>query len=108
MSYCRFADDKTIALYAEQEGIDIERSDVYVYTDVGGWLACCACRITGMAGPWEHYSTDAMIAHLREHIAAGHAVPDDVIPALEVDREENDAFIAAHRPGHEPRTKESA
>ncbi len=65
-------------------------SDVYVYLHVGGYLCCCACSLTD---DWRHTSTDAMIAHLREHIAAGDTVPADVIPALDADREENDAFI---------------
>jgi hypothetical protein len=73
VSYCRFSE-----------------ADVYVYCHVGGYLCCCACSLSD---DWEHDSTDAMVAHLREHIAAGHFVPDDVIPALEADREENDAFI---------------
>ncbi len=79
MSYCRLGAD----------------SDVYVYLDCGGHLACCAC----LSDEWAHNSTDAMIAHLREHIAAGHDVPGDVIPALEADRAENDAYIAT---GAEP------
>jgi hypothetical protein len=95
MSYCRFASAETVAKFAGGEYGPDEPSDVYVYLDCGGWLACCACRIEGMSGRWEHYSTDAMIAHLRAHIAAGHTVPADVIPALEADRAENDAFIAA-------------
>jgi hypothetical protein len=78
MSYCRFSDE----------------SDVYVYSDVGGWLSCCSCALVDDSQQWRHFSTDAMIAHLREHIAAGHDVPDDVILALEAHREENDTFIA--------------
>lgn len=74
MSYCRFGE-----------------ADVYVYLHVDGHLCCCWCRLSD---DWEHPSTDAMIAHLREHIAAGHYVPDDVIPELEADRQENDTFIA--------------
>jgi hypothetical protein len=74
MSYCRFS-----------------HADVYVFLAVGGYLECCACRLD--ENNWTHASTDAMVAHLREHIAAGHVVPDDVIPALLADREENDAFI---------------
>jgi hypothetical protein len=66
-------------------------SDVYVYCDVNGYLCCCGCDLSD---DWRHYSTDAMIAHLRKHVEAGHTVPDDVIPELEADRARNDALIA--------------
>lgn len=69
-------------------------SHVYVYCDVNGYLACCGCRL---GDKWAFYSTDDMIAHLREHLEAGHTVPDDLIPALQADRDENDAFIEQER-----------
>lgn len=75
MSYCRFSE-----------------ADVYVFPDVRGYLSCCGCWLD-KRGNSAYYSTDDMIAHLREHIAAGHHVPDHVIPALERDREENDHWI---------------
>lgn len=74
MSYCRFSD-----------------GDVYVYLDYCGYLCCCACALDGGTN---FHSTAEMVRHLGEHIAAGHIVPDDVIPALEADREENDRYIA--------------
>jgi hypothetical protein len=67
-------------------------SDVYVYLCVDGHLECCACLLST---DWKHRSTDDMIAHLRTHQAAGHTVPPHVIPKLEANRDENDAFIAA-------------
>lgn len=70
MSYARFGDD----------------SDVYVYMGRDG-LCCCACR---RGENRKHLSTDDMINHLREHVAAGDTVPDDVIPDLEADREDNE------------------
>lgn len=89
MSYCRFASVGSAREFGD------EPSDLYVYLDCSGYFRCCACRITGMSGNWSYYSTDDMIAHVREHIAAGHAVPSDVIPRLEDERAENDAFISA-------------
>jgi hypothetical protein len=75
MSYARFSE-----------------GDVYVFLNVGGTLECCGCSL---GDRWDFDSTDAMLEHLREHAAAGHAIPDRCIPGLEEDREENDAFIKA-------------
>lgn len=79
MSYARFGQDK---------------SSVYVYLSVKGHLECCGCMLdeTGNAS-WVYPDTDSMIAHLREHIAAGDTVPDNVIPELEADKEQNEDFI---------------
>lgn len=76
MSYVRFGSDG---------------SSVYVYTDINGYLACCGCRL---GDKWDFHSTDEILAHLREHQAAGHDVPDSVLEDLERDRDENDKFIA--------------
>jgi hypothetical protein len=74
MAYARFSED----------------SDVYVYLDVGGFLACCGCS----QGPsFSATTTEDMIDHLKEHIMAGDVVPDYLIPALEEDRNENDVWI---------------
>lgn len=72
-------------------------SDVYVFLDVGGFLSCCGCGLSRKS--FKANSTDEMIAHLREHIAAGDCVPADVIPGLEAVRAENDSFI---KQGGEP------
>ena len=101
MSYARFSWDG---------------SDVYVFLNVGGYLDCCGCLLEEyewVEDPGYKFSggylkptvgietrfttTDDMIEHLRRHIAEGHTVPDDVIPDLEADREENEAFIAERR-----------
>lgn len=63
-----------------------EDSSVYVFKSIYGHLECCGC-ISG--DKWEYRSTAEMVAHLREHIAAGHQVPDRVIPALERDDARN-------------------
>jgi hypothetical protein len=61
-------------------------SDVHVFMSTRGWLECCGCILKK---GWQYRSTDAMVAHLQEHIAAGHSVPADVIPALRRDDTEN-------------------
>jgi hypothetical protein len=38
-------------------------------------------------------STGALVVHLRDHVAAGHGVPQRTFEQLEDDRSENDAFI---------------
>jgi len=75
MSYARFGED----------------SDVYVYADAeAGYLRCVGCNV-------DFSSTDAMLEHLRGHIASGDAVPAKVIPALEADRAKNDEWLATAR-----------
>jgi hypothetical protein len=55
-------------------------SDVYIYDDVNGGTTCCGCvRGLDMDGDPAHPET---VAHVREHIARGDAVPDFVIPRL--------------------------
>jgi len=66
-------------------------ADVYVYADVAGYLCCCGCSLNK---DWQHYSTDAIIAHLREHQQAGDHVPEYVFEDLLADKEENDRWIA--------------
>lgn len=80
MSYVRFGEDE---------------SDVYVYLDCDGYLCCCACRL-GEA--WQHYSTEACLAHLDAHRAAGHCVPDHCIEGLKAHASENDEWIANFKP----------
>lgn len=56
-----------------------EDSDVYVFDDVRGGTTCCACNLAD----GDFNGTRAqMIDHLREHVAAGHAVPADIFTAL--------------------------
>jgi len=74
MSYARFAND----------------SSVYVFLSVYGEFECCACCLRHDES---FYSTDAILAHLAEHKAEGHRIPDRTLERLEADREENDAFI---------------
>ena len=60
MSYARFGRD----------------SDVYVYPDVGGYISCCGCSLSR---DWAHYSVESVVNHMREHVDAGHTVPDDLL-----------------------------
>lgn len=56
VSYCRFAWDN---------------SDVYVYESAQG-IECCGCRLSKN---WFVGTDVEMIAHLTEHLIAGHTVP---------------------------------
>lgn len=69
MSYCRFSE-----------------ADVYVFMHTHKFLECCGCSL---GDQWDFHSTADMVAHLREHIAAGHDVPAWVIPQIEADDAEN-------------------
>jgi hypothetical protein len=79
-------------------------SEIYIYDDVSGGTTCCGCSLND-DGRWngdrnpdyrDHRDDDEnepnvaghpeTIAHVREHIAAGHAVPDFVIPRLQKDQ----------------------
>lgn len=50
-----------------------EGSDVYVYPDTGGYVACCGCSI---GDKWDFHSAPEVVAHMREHVLAGNTVPD--------------------------------
>ena len=60
-------------------------SDVYVFVSVAG-LTCCGCFL---GDRWDFYSTQQMVDHLEEHIAAGHNVPPTLIPELWLDDRAN-------------------
>lgn len=67
-------------------------SDVYVFCSVDAHLECCGCWLGGE----RHFrSTEAMLAHLDAHRAAGHMVPEYAYDGLRADAEKNDSFIAA-------------
>lgn len=59
-------------------------SEVYIYDDVAGGITCCGCDLVAATAISFNCPTAAeMVDHVRAHIAAGHAVPDFVIPRLE-------------------------
>jgi hypothetical protein len=71
MSYSRFGADG---------------SDVYTFPSDRG-LECCGCPLLPWppGGSFTTRDLDAFAAHLDQHRAAGHAVPDDVMPAIRAD-----------------------
>lgn len=54
------------------------QSDVYVYEDRDGWV-CCGCRLGQVSLSVSEPAQ--MIAHMREHVAAGHKVPAHALEA---------------------------
>ncbi|MEV0274289.1 hypothetical protein AB0H43_36425 [Hamadaea sp. NPDC050747] len=61
-------------------------SAVYIY-DTDDGVVCCSCLLypaDGLGDLPSHLEATPgrMIEHVRAHIAAGHAVPDFVIPGL--------------------------
>ena len=74
-------------------------SDVYVFASTGGWVECCACPLHPQAwGSYELHGADEVVAHLQEHVAAGHEVPADLLdPATYPDND----FVPYVRPQRE-------
>lgn len=87
-------------------------SDVYVFVSSDA-IECCGCLLqerewvddpgykffggyfkkVGEEVPCRFQTTAEMVAHLEDHKAAGQCVPDDVIPALLADADENEHFL---------------
>jgi hypothetical protein len=82
VSYCRFcpADNR----------YGWPASDLYVYLDCGGYLLCCGCPL---GNSFRAYRTADMVAHVEEHIRAGHVVRASLITDLMADAEENDKWM---------------
>lgn len=95
MSYCRFGD-----------------SDAYIYIGVYGF-ECCGCimaprekypepRVDMFGITWEDYSLPVgpfdtareMLAHIAEHRAAGHYIPEDVDQRIKEDYPDLDISTA--------------
>lgn len=74
MSYTRFGPDSDVYVFMSDEGIE-----------------CCGCP---MGGSYTARSTDEMVAHLAAHVERGEAVPDDVVPSLLEDANENEYYLA--------------
>ncbi|MGZ9829885.1 hypothetical protein ACXYTP_23510 [Tsukamurella ocularis] len=53
-------------------------SDVYVFAHYQGFVQCCGCIL---GDEWDFHTLDALLAHLQEHVAAGHTVPADLLDA---------------------------
>ena len=78
MSYCRFGKD----------------SDVYMYADsLTGSITCCACQLNPISdGLWfgsQTFDHIGALAHLQEHIEAGHLVPEYAIKRLKKEIKRN-------------------
>jgi len=66
-----------------------EGSDVYIFNDVRGGITCCSCQLqkevpTRIAGFMLHDDFNCatekeMYEHIRQHIAAGHCIPDYLV-----------------------------
>ncbi len=70
MSYARFSE-----------------GDVYVFGDTDNLLECQGCKLnvpsdSEFHGMFLTPSRSAMILHLKEHVAAGHKVPDSAFTTL--------------------------
>lgn len=75
-----------------------DSSQVYIFDHVDGYVVCCFCAFT----PWDadaeriarpdFHTTDldAMLAHIAEHRAAGHVVPDWVDQRLRDEWDESE------------------
>jgi hypothetical protein len=57
------------------------KSNVYVYHDVNGFIACCGCWIRRRN--FYARTERGMIAHLRRHVELGHKVPAYAFKELE-------------------------
>lgn len=63
-------------------------SHVYVYDDTGGRITCCACRLDAGKSNFNAQTEDEMVAHLAQHVAAGHHVPMSLYAATASDDQE--------------------
>lgn len=77
-----------------------EGSDVYTYPSDRG-LECCGCPLIGF---FTTRDLDAFAAHLEEHRAAGHTVPDSIMSEIRGDLAwlVDDGIIDAPAPAAEP------
>ena len=64
-------------------------SDIYIYAHVGGWIECAACWLNERSDEYsllsmseEIHDDGHLIAHVREHIKAGHDVPESLLDQI--------------------------
>jgi hypothetical protein len=60
-------------------------SEVYVYRHIFGDLRCCSCRILANHLDFVALTEEDMLAHLNEHRALGHLVPDRAFTRLQAE-----------------------
>ena len=58
-------------------------SNIYIYHSVHGGIECYGCLLNKDFNSVNYKTGKEMADHVRKHIAAGHKVPDYVIPELE-------------------------
>ena len=54
-------------------------SDVYVYASTDGGVECCGCHLHGERSFPSFFDADSLLAHLNDHIEAGHRVPVEIL-----------------------------
>lgn len=85
VSYARFAEDCNVYVFISNDALE-----------------CCSCWLQNPSGTYNAMSTAEMIAHLDEHRAAGHQVPDWTYEGLREDQAENDGWLGLLPVGVDP------
>ena len=69
-------------------------SDIYIYSHVGGWIECAACWLNEGSDEYSLFSMSEeihddvhLMAHVREHIKAGHDIPEGLLEEILSDGE---------------------
>lgn len=69
-------------------------SDIYIYSHVGGWIECQACFLNEPSNEYSLFSMSEeinddvhLITHIREHIKAGHDIPEGLLEEILADNE---------------------
>lgn len=69
-------------------------SDIYIYPHVGGWIECSACWLNERSDEYSLFSMseeinddEHLITHIREHIKAGHDIPEGLLEEILADND---------------------
>ncbi len=87
-------------------------SDVYVFEHTGGGIECCGCCLTDPAedtwfGSMNFKTPREALAHLEEHVAAGHCVPSDTFNRMREEYKDSmDTVIEAYETPPEVRERQ--
>lgn len=68
-------------------------SDVYVYSDVSGYIACCGCLLGDRE---DFHSIPEIVTHMGDHAAAGHKVHPALLDPETFDGETFTAICRAY------------
>jgi len=63
-----------------------ETSDVYVYAHYMGHVECCGCLLDDSNRAFG--SAEEVVAHMQEHVEAGHKVPPHLLEARTYDADD--------------------